>query len=136
VDTPLGPGPSSDAKAKADEWLILVDHGQLNSAYNSMADSFRARYPFDQVEQIVARERNKLGEMLGREFVSSSPWESPPGVPKGVYRQYVYKTTFAKEFDPIYESIWLVAEHNDWRVCGFFSMVKTRSGQFIPYEAK
>jgi hypothetical protein len=135
-DGQLGPGPSTDAKVKAEEWLTLVDQGNLKNAYKSMAESFKTRYPFDQVEQIVARERNSLGKMTERTFISSAPWESPPGAPRGVYRQYVFAAAFQNEIEPIYETIWLVGENDDWRVCGFYTMVKTQSGQFVPYDPK
>lgn len=134
VDPDPGPEPKSDAKIRADEWLSLVDKSKYHSAYNSMADGFRTRYPFSQFEELVARERKSLGLVKTRQFISTTPFQSPPGAPKGVYRQYSYKAFFDKESKAIYESVWLVGEDQDWRVSGFYTMVKTEAGQFAPYE--
>lgn len=135
-DASLGPGPSADAKIRADAWLLLVDRNDYNGAYNSMADAFRARYPLTQFEQLIARERRSLGPVKARQFISTAPFESPPGAPRGVYRQYGYKTSFENESEAIYELVWLVGENQNWRVSGFYTMVKTQAGQFVPYEPK
>lgn len=135
-DPSLGPGPTADAKISADEWLSLVDHNNLGGAYSSMADGFRARYPYAQFEQLVSRERKSLGPVKTRDFISTAPFESPPGAPKGVYRQYGYKTSFENEPEAIYELVWLVGENQNWRVWGFYTMIKTQAGQFVPYEPK
>jgi hypothetical protein len=136
-DSPsLGPGPKTAAKQKAEEWLSLVDQNNFKNAYMQMADGFRARYPFSQFEELITRERNSVGAVKTRQFMSTAPFESPPGVPKGIYRQYQYKTSFDKEPAAIYEFVWLAAESQDWRVSGFFNMIKTETGQFVPYEPK
>jgi hypothetical protein len=135
-DPSLGPGPTSDAKIRADEWLLLVDQNNFNGAYGSMADGFRTRYPFAQFEQLISRVRKSLGSVRARQFISAAPFESPPGAPKGVYRQYGYKTFFESEPEAIYELVWLVGEKQDWRVSGFYTMVKIQAGQFVPYEPK
>src|SRR5439155_11081214 len=106
-DPSLGPGPKTDAKLKAEEWLTLVDQNTYKNAYMQMSDAFRARYPLSQFEEFITRERKSLGTTKTRQFLSTTPLESPPGAPKGVYRQYGYKTEFEKEPQPVYEFIWL-----------------------------
>lgn len=126
--------PTSDAKAQADHWLSLVDERRYGDAYSAMAEDFKKKYPFSQFEELLGRERSHLGSVKSREFFSSTPFQSPPGAPKGAYRQYVYRTSFEREQQAIYELVWLVGENQDWRVNGFYTMVKSASGQFGPYE--
>ncbi len=133
-DTNLDPEPSVDAKISADEWLSLVDRADYSGAYSAMADGFRARYPYAQFEELVSRERKSLGSVKTRQFFTTTPFESPPGAPKGVYRQYGYKTFFEREPDAIYELVLLIGEKHNWRVSGFYTMAKNQAGQFVPYE--
>lgn len=131
---PLPPPPVTDAKRRADEWLALVDQGRFETAYGVMAQGFRMQYPFSQFQELISRERTSLGNVETRQFIATAPYESPPGAPRGHYRQYSYKTRFARENRPIYELVWLVGEKDDWRVSGFYTMVKTEYGQFVSYE--
>jgi hypothetical protein len=132
----LGPGPKSDAKMSAEAWLSLLDERKFSGAYSSMADLFKSRYKFPEFEQLLSRERNSLGRLKNRQLLSTAPYESPPGAPKGVYRQYVYKALFENEPQGIYEVVWLIGERDSWRVLSVYTSVKTPSGQFIPYEPK
>ena len=132
----LGPEPTTDAKLKAEEWLSFVDQKEFRKAYMRMADSFKAQFPFSQFEELISRERNSLGITRTRQFVSATPFESPPGARKGFYRQYGYTVNFEREPETIYQFVYLVGEAQDWRVNGFYTMVKLASGQFVPYVAK
>lgn len=136
VDPPLEDELTSDAKIPIDNWLSLVDNGQYKNAYLSMADGFKKRYPFAQFEELISGERSRLGKTGNRIFLSTTPYMSPPGAPKGYYRQYVYRTSFGNETRPIYEVVWAVGEQKEWRVTGFNTMIKMDSGQFVPYEPK
>lgn len=129
------PPPSTDSKPRADEWLSLVDKKNYAGAYGVMGKGFRSKYPFSQFEELIVRERDALGTVKKRQFVSAAPYESPPGAARGHYRQYGYRTTFTNDPRPIYELVWLYGEENEWRVSGFYTVVKTSSGQFVPYEA-
>jgi hypothetical protein len=138
VPTPVDPvvdEPKVDAKAPADSWLALVDQQKYREAYDAMAKGFQEKYPYTQFDELLARERGALGKLIDRTFVSSTPFVSPPGAPKGAYRQYVYRSNFAGETKPIYESVWLHAQGGQWGVSGFYIATKTESGQFVPYEA-
>ena len=126
--------PVSDAKVPADQWLSLLDAEQYQSAYNSMADGFKSKFPYGQFEELVVRERSHLGDVDARTLFSSAPYESPPGSPKGAYRQYVYRTDFASEPKSIYEIVWLFGESEGWRVSGFYTMIKAANGQFVAYD--
>jgi hypothetical protein len=127
--------PAADAKAPADRWLETLDAQQYRAAYDSMAGGFRRRYPYPQFEELTSRSRGALGALQSRSFEGVTPYESPPGAPKGAYRQYIYKSSYAGESRSIYEVIWLVGEQNAWRVSGFYWTVKSQNGQFVPYEA-
>ncbi|MGV8073616.1 MAG: DUF4019 domain-containing protein [Syntrophobacteraceae bacterium] len=131
-----GPGtePRSDPKVQSDAWVSLVDGGLYKDAYVSMAEGFKNKYPFAQFEELIDRESNSLGKVKVREFFSTNAFVSPPGAPKGHYRQYGYRTSFEREARTIYEMVWLVGEDEQWRVSGFAKMVKSDSGQFVPYE--
>lgn len=131
VDEPIG-----DAKISSDNWLKLVDSKEYQAAYQSMANGFKGKYPYQQFEEILVRERTHLGSVSSRQYISSTPYENPPGAPKGAYRQYVYKTTFSAETQSIYEVTWIFGESDTWRVSGFNTMVKSPSGQFIPYATQ
>lgn len=133
IDRPIVE-PVEDAKPVADEWLRLVDQGEYQKAYQSMAGGFTKKYPFAQFYELLARERRSLGAHVKRNFMSTTPYESPPGAPKGAYRQYVYRSSFSESTQNIYEGVWLAAENERWQVSGFFTWVKTESGQFVPYE--
>jgi len=136
--TPVDPvieEPAIDAKLPADSWLGLVDQQKYREAYDSMAKGFRERYPYEQFNELVVRERGALGKVIDRTFISSTPYVSPPGAEKGAYRQYVYRSTYAGDSKPIYESVWLYGQEEQWTVSGFYIAVKTESGQFVPYEA-
>ena len=99
-----------------------------------MAASFRSKYPFEEFDQLVGRERRILGEASDRLMISTAPFESPPGAAKGAYRQYVYRTKFKNEAKQLYELVWLLGEEDDWRVVGYYTVVKNELGQYIPYE--
>lgn len=130
----LPPPPKTDAKFRADQWLSLVDQNKFEDAYRVMAEGFRSQYPFSQFNDLITRERASLGALDKRQLFSTAPFQSPPGAPKGYYRQYGYKTQFHNEPRAIYELVWLVAEKDDWRVSGFYTLVKTEAGQFVSYE--
>lgn len=127
---------NGDAKISSDNWLKLVDSKQYQEAYQSMANGFKDKYPYQQFEEILVRERTRLGSVSSRQFISSTPYQNPPGAPKGAYRQYVYKTMFSAETQKIYEVTWAFWESDMWRVVGFNTMVKSPAGQFVPYEAQ
>jgi len=136
IDPPIVE-PSGDAKVASDQWLSLVDRGEYRQAYDSMAEGgFRKKYPFAQFEELIAAERKSLGPLVTRHLFSATPFESPPGAPKGAYRQYIYRSSFAGEKQAIYEGVWLAAENQHWQVNGFFIWIKTDSGQFAPYDSR
>jgi hypothetical protein len=126
--------PSADAKLSSDNWLGVVDDGRFGEAYKLMSKYFQAQYKFEEFDQIIGRERRFLGRPSTRQLVSTMPLISPPGSPKGAYRQYMYRTKFSHESQQLYESVLLFGEENDWRVVGYFTAVKNQAGTFVPYE--
>jgi len=128
--------PKGDAKISSDNWLKLVDNKQYKEAYLSMANGFRNTYPYQQFEELLVRERTHLGSVSSRQFISTTMLQNPPGAPRGAYRQYVYKTLFNNNKNNFYEVIWIFGESDMWKVSGFYTMVKSPSGQFVPYEGQ
>lgn len=126
--------PTADAKLGSDDWLKIVDEGRFDDAYKRMGKYFQSQYKFSEFDQIIGRERRFLGQASGRQLLSTMPLVSPPGSPKGAYRQYIYKTKFQREPQELYESVLLVGEGDEWRVVGYFTGVKNQAGMFVPYE--
>ncbi|WP_445371629.1 DUF4019 domain-containing protein [Methylomonas sp. HW2-6] len=126
--------PTGDAKVISDFWLKVVDDMHYPEAYESMAADFKKTYPYKQFEEVLVKERRYLDKVLNRQFISSTPYKNPPGAISGFYRQYVYKTTFSGDKEPIYEVIWVFGESTSWKVSGFNTLVKSSSGQFFPFE--
>lgn len=126
--------PTADAKLDADAWLALVDAGNYTAAYASMADGFKSRYPYSMVDDLLTRTRRSLGTVKARSFTGGTPYESPPGLPKGAYRDYWFRTTFEKSTQELFEIISLSAEDGAWKVFGFHMAWRTESGQLVPYD--
>lgn len=139
TDAIIGPGAvtelKKDSKAPADQWLALVDADDLTSAYGSMEKNFQDKYQFSQFNEVLGPLRAGLGKVTARKFFSSNSAYSPPGMPPGVYRQFVYKSQYSKESRSIYDVVFLAVEKNDWKVSGFSIMAKNQFDQFVPYEA-
>jgi uncharacterized integral membrane protein len=128
------PPPTAAAKPAADAWLKIVDEGRYEDAYRSMADSVRSQYTLNEVLEIQESERRALGSVLSRKVDAASSGVNPPGLARGFYRYYGYRTRFSKEPRIIYEQVNLIWEKNSWRVMGFFTWVKTNNGAFVSYD--
>ena len=135
VDEPsVKPPPPETARKHADAWLALVDKGDYASAYRAMSPYFRSQYSQNDVADLISHERKNLGNISSRQINASTTAYNPPGMPKGYYITYGFKTKFTKEKRNIYEAVQVAWLGKSWNVSGFFTYVKTDQGQFVSYD--
>lgn len=92
TESPLPPSPLGDPQTEVDAWLADIDRGSYAQAYDSMADIFKQKYSVGAFSEFVKRIRDKLGKATSRTLQGSNAYESPPGFPKGHYRELVFNT--------------------------------------------
>ena len=99
-----------------------------------MADSFKQKFSGSTFSEFIKRIRDKLGKATSRTLHASNAYESPPGLPKGHYRELVFNTKFANDPRMIFEIVALVGEKGAWRVTSFHFAVRNDRGQIAPRD--
>lgn len=128
--------PEGSAKPAAEQWLKQLDVGNYSAAYKFMSDSVASQYPESEVVELIRKERAALGSIQVREFNASSSAVNPPGLAKGFYRSYGFKSYYKNYKEPIFDQINLHWEEGQWKVAGFFTYVKNESGNFVPFSVE
>lgn len=128
--------PSSDAIVVANEWLNVFDSGQYQQAYTRMGKIFSENYSSAQFEQLSTISRKPLGSLISRQVQDVAPFFSPPGAPKGVYQNVLFRSRFSNETNDIFEQVTLMGEQSIWRVVGYHLATRNTAGQFVPYEPR
>lgn len=108
-----------EAKAALEQWLELVDAGNVKGSLNATSEYFQERVDLENWQQAMELNRAPLGEVIRREPESASSRANIPGGPEGAYMVYKFKSVFDNKQESI-ETITMVQEQGDWRVIGYF----------------
>jgi hypothetical protein len=106
------------AKEQATHWLDALDAGRHAETWNDAAAVMKeGRNQQDWIRE-VANSRESFGKSVMRELQRAEFSTTVRGAPSGKYVTVIYLTQFAKA-PPVYETILLTLEDDQWRIAGY-----------------
>lgn len=128
--------PKTLSRTFSDKWVELISNKDYENAYLAMSNSVKTKYPKDQFIEVLSPIMTPLGGLKEKNIVSTTSFESPPGMEKGAYSQYIYKAKYDSIQKNIYIEVTLIGEESlhDWRVYSFRFAEKNSAGILIPLE--
>jgi hypothetical protein len=119
---PIGAGAEDAAEAAALGWLRLLDAGSYPQSWTAASTLFRDRMSQSRWRTKIANGRFRLGTLKSRRFLSASPAQTPPDLPKGEYVIVRFACTYLWfEFEPVIETVTMTqGADGTWRVADFY----------------
>ena len=112
-------GDEEPAVAAADEWMAILDSGDVGRAWEETSLVFQKGVTKAEFERLVRDARAPLGEFVSRSVRSAQSARSLPGAPRGRYVVIQYDSRFSKR--PTVESVTQMYEGDDWKISGYRS---------------
>jgi hypothetical protein len=116
----LAQTPQDLARARAEEWLGLVDQGKYGESWGEASKLFRGAVTKDKWKETVTGVRAPLGKLASRKIKSRQYAESLPGAPDGKYVVIQYDTTFENKKAAVETITSMLDTDGLWRVSGYF----------------
>lgn len=101
-------------------WLVLVDSGDYQDAWNSTDKSMQTALPEDALAKAIEKARGPFGKVLERSLKHVQSATQLPGVPDGHYVVAQFSTHFANKAEGIETVISSQGADGAWRVAGYF----------------
>jgi hypothetical protein len=107
-----------DARQAAEHWLVLLDSGDYEEAFEWEAQDFRMTRTQKQFVRYMQARRQPFGKALGRKVLGSAAIHKFAGVPEGNYMSVIFKTAFENKKETA-ERVILVRQQVGWRVIDY-----------------
>ena len=101
-------------------WLVLVDAGDYQDAWNSTDKSMQTALPEEALAKAIDKARGPLGKVIERSLKHVQSATQLPGVPDGHYVVVQFSTHFANKAEGIETVISSQGGDGTWRVAGYF----------------
>ena len=108
----------NEARDAALHWLMLLDSGDYEEAFEWEAQDFRMARTQAQFVRYMQARRAPFGRSLDRKFIGAANIRRFVGVPEGYYESVLFKTAFAKKTETA-ERVILVKQSVGWRVIDY-----------------
>ena len=107
------------ALASAEQFLLLLDRGELNKSWESTSKLFKEIAIKLQWEERVGHLRDQYGAFRNRQHRYSKAMQNGDGAHEGEYYFLIYGSSLANK-DSVMESITMMKESDGlWRVSGY-----------------
>ena len=107
------------ALAAAEQFLLLLDRGELNKSWESSSKLFKDVAIKLQWEERVGHLRDQYGAFKDRQLRYSKAMQNVEGAPEGEYYFLIYGSRFANK-ESVIETITMMKENDGlWRVSGY-----------------
>ena len=103
------------ARSAAERWLLLLDQGDYEDAFEWKAQDFRMAQTQAQFVRYMQARRAPFGQALARKVIGSANIRKFVGVPEGNYVSVLFRTQFEKKSETA-ERVILVEQEIGWRV--------------------
>jgi hypothetical protein len=108
------------ALSAAQKWLALVDAGKYAESWNEAAELFKNAVSSQQWEQAARVARKPLGNLIDRQFRSSTYQSTLPGAPDGEYVVIQFEASFENKRAAVETVTPMLDQDGAWRVAGYF----------------
>lgn len=113
--------PDETTALNADKaWLVLVDAGDYEDAWNSTDKSMQTALPEDALAKAIEKARGPFGKVVERSLKHVQSATQLPGVPDGHYVVAQFATHFANKAEGIETLVSSQGSDGSWRVAGYF----------------
>ena len=113
-------GRQAAALSAAQKWLALVDAGKYAESWNEAAELFKNAVSSQQWEQAARAARKPLGNLIDRQFRSSTYQSTLPGAPDGEYVVIQFEASFENKRAAVETVTPMLDQDGAWRVAGYF----------------
>jgi hypothetical protein len=110
----------SDTIEAGQKWLMLIDEGRADAAWDVASTHLRSVVTRDQWINGIRRFRKPFGKLASRKAVKFGRAHSMPGAPDGDYAIIEYESTFANGKHATEQLIWMLEGESSWRVSGYY----------------
>ena len=114
------PEGSTEAVARAEVWLELVDTEQYEASWDKAASYFQGAVPKEQWLSSMEAVRKPLGKTLSRSLKSKQYYTSLPGAPDGEYVVIQFDTSFENKSSAVETVTPMKDQGGKWRVSGYY----------------
>ena len=104
----------------AENWLALIDTGEVAESWNQAARLFKSVVPLEQWQAAVAAAQVPLGKPVSRRLKSKQYAEELPGAPDGRYFVLEYETSFEHKKQGTETITPMLDKDGEWRVSGYY----------------
>ena len=115
----LAAAPESQAQAKGEAWLTLLDNAKYGESWSESSSLFRSHVDQQKWSQMVGAVRGPLGAKISRKLKSITFAKTLPGVPDGSYGVMIFDASFANKASAT-ETLTMMDEAGEWRAAGYF----------------
>jgi len=112
--------PEEEAQKAAEQWLGLVDRGEIAASWDAAAGYFKAVVSKQQWESSVSPIRKEVGGVISRKLKSAEYARTLPGAPDGEYVVLQFDTSFANKKEAIETVTPMLDKDGKWKVSGYF----------------
>jgi len=108
------------AKAAADSWLLLNDHGKYEHSWDAASTFFQ--HGIEKTSWVIAAKnaRSPLGMVKNRSLKSASFTHSLPETPEGEYLVIQYKSQFENKTMAIETITSMREKDGSWKIAGYY----------------
>lgn len=104
----------------AEAWLILVDKGDYEKAWEQCSLYFKQLVTKEKLTQSLKAVRSSFGQKKKRSVKKMEYLTSVPGAPDGEYVVVKYETSFENKKNAIETITPMKDKDNKWRVSGYY----------------
>ena len=111
--------PTRDAVAAAQEWLKLVDRGEISKSWETAAEPFRKNVTEEKWKETIEAVRGPLGRRIFRKVELAKHETELPGAPAGEYVVIRIKGGFENQMQVTEVVTTLKESDGRWRVVAY-----------------
>ena len=113
-------GDDKDVVKASEEWLTMLDKGQLGPAWDVSAGSLKKSVTRKEWINGVSGVRKPFGKVVARKAEKFARAHQLPGLPEGDYALLLFDTKFANGKQAEEQLTWTFENDEVWRVAGYF----------------
>lgn len=118
ADTTAADANVEAATQAAQEWLMLLDAGELEATWSEASEALQSQVTAEQWTAQIRQVQSQLDALQERALTNSRYTTSLPNAPEGEYVVLQYRTTYGTTNTT--ETLAMRKENDAWRVAGYF----------------
>jgi hypothetical protein len=113
-------GDDRDVIKASEEWLKMLDRGQLGPAWDASAKTLKSSVTRNDWIRGIGDARKPFGKVASRKAEKFARAHQLPGLPEGDYALLLFDTQFANGKKAQEHVTWTFEKGEVWRVAGYF----------------